>query len=67
MHDAAAKAYEDQMRWIDTLDGKAGILMAGDGVIAGLIMTQGSVLTKSPTTIAATVTALLLCPWDSLS
>ena len=59
VHEAASKAYEDQMKWIDALDGKAGILMAGDGVIAGLIMTQGSVLTKSPTTIAVIVTALL--------
>ena len=59
VHEAASKAYEDQMKWIDALDGKAGILMAGDGVIAGLIMTQGSVLTKSPTPIAVIVTVLL--------
>lgn len=59
-HDAALKAYDDQMKWIDALDGKAGILMAADGVIAGLILTENSILAHSSRGFAITVTILLL-------
>jgi hypothetical protein len=59
-HDAALKAYDDQMKWIDALDGKAGILIAADGVIAGLIMIRESVLGRAPALLAIGVATLLL-------
>ena len=51
-HDAAAKTYDDQMRWIDALDSKAGMLMAADGVIVSLLVTRDSVLATSPNIVA---------------
>lgn len=48
-HEAASTVYDEQMRWIDSLDTKAGILMAADGVIISLVMTPGSVLSRAPT------------------
>lgn len=58
-HDAASKAYDDQMQWIDALDTKAGMLMAADGVIVSLVMTTESVLTRAPTIVGVTTAACL--------
>jgi len=44
----AEKALDDQLRWIDQLDGKAGVLLAAGGVISGLILSNDSVLFASP-------------------
>ena len=48
------------MQWIDALDTKAGVLLAADGVIAGLILSPESTLTTAPIFVAITVAALLL-------
>lgn len=58
-HDAASKAYDDQTGWIDALDTKSGILMAADGVIAGLILSTDSALTQAPKTVGIADSALL--------
>jgi hypothetical protein len=59
VHDAARKAYEEQTRWIDALDTKAGILMAANGVIVGLVLSPRSVLTEAPKAVAVAIPALL--------
>jgi len=68
IHDAALKSYDDQMRWIDALDTKAGILIAADGLLAGLLVTsdprgsaapRGLVLALSLIVMASLVTALI--------
>jgi hypothetical protein len=58
-YETASKALDDQLRWIEALDTKAGILMAADGVVAGLVLTRGSFLQGAPA-ILATAAALLL-------
>ena len=58
-HEAASKAYDDQMQWIDALDTKAGILMAADGVIVSLVLTADSVLTRAPILVAVVITIAL--------
>lgn len=60
-HDAALKSYDDQMRWIDALDSKAGILMAADGVIMSLLMSRESLLATAPSPVGmATATCLFI-------
>lgn len=54
------KALDDQLRWIDQLDGKAGILLGAEGVVAGLILTGDSVLLKIPRLPAMFIVVLLL-------
>ena len=57
--DAAVRAFDDQMRWIDALDTKAGVLMAADAVLAGLVLTRGSTLLEAPPWVGVLVAALL--------
>jgi hypothetical protein len=57
--DTAVRALDDQMRWIDALDVKAGVLMASDGVIAGLVLTRGSILLQAPLWVGVLVALLL--------
>ncbi len=58
-HQAASKSYDDQMRWIDALDTKAGILMAADGAIVSLVVTGDSVLLIAPKLIQIAAPGLL--------
>lgn len=58
-HQAASKAYDDQMRWIDALDSKAGILMAADGVIVSLIVTSDSIFLSAPKLVGIGVAGFL--------
>ncbi|MGH2728972.1 MAG: hypothetical protein ACRDJI_00020 [Actinomycetota bacterium] len=58
-YETASKALDDQLQWIETLDTKAGILMAADGVVVGLVLTRGSFLQGAPAGLA-TAGALLL-------
>ena len=46
--DNAAKALDEQLGRIESLDAKAGILLAADGVLAGLLFATGSVLVQAP-------------------
>ncbi len=58
-YEASVKTYDDQMKWIDALDTKAGILIAADGVIATLVLTRGSMLIRGPRLVAGAVAAAL--------
>lgn len=58
-HQAASKTFDDQMRWIDALDTKAGILMAADGVIVSLVVTTDSILLSAPKPVGIAATGLL--------
>jgi hypothetical protein len=57
--DAAVRAFTDQMRWIDALDTKAGVVMAADAVLAGLVLTRGSILLDAPVWVGILVALLL--------
>jgi hypothetical protein len=57
--DTAVRAFTDQMRWIDALDTKAGVLMAADAVLAGLVLTRGSLLLDAPAWVGVLVALLL--------
>ena len=46
--DNAAKALDEQMGRIESLDAKAGVLLAADGVLAGLLFATDSVLIQAP-------------------
>lgn len=57
--DAAARAFDAQMRWIDALDTKAGAVMGADAVLAGLVLTRGSILLEAPAWVGVLVALLL--------
>jgi len=44
----SVKALAEQLARIEALDGKAGILIAGGGVLAGLLFGRGSLLVDAP-------------------
>jgi hypothetical protein len=58
--DTAVRGLADQMRWTDALDTKAGVLMAADAVLAGVVLTRGSILLGAPVWLGAAVAVLLL-------
>jgi hypothetical protein len=58
--DTAIRGLADQMRWIDALDTKAGVLMAADAVLAGVVLTRGSILLGAPVWLGVAVAVLLL-------
>jgi hypothetical protein len=58
--DNAAKALDEQMGRIESLDAKAGVLLAADGVLAGLLFATDSVLTQAPRALGVSVTISLL-------
>jgi hypothetical protein len=60
LFDRAVRGLDDQMRWIDALDTKAGVLVAADAVIAGLVLTRDSLLLQGPSWVAVAVAGLLL-------
>jgi hypothetical protein len=60
LFERAARGLDDQMRWIDALDTKAGVLMAADAVIAGLVLSRDSLLLQGPWWVAVAVAGLLL-------
>lgn len=57
--DVARDGLIDQLARIEALDGKAGVLMAANGVLAGLLFGRASILLEMPAPLAAT-TALLV-------
>jgi hypothetical protein len=50
--DIAHGALDKQLSRIDSIDTKAGVLLAADGILAGLIVARGSVLETAPWWIA---------------
>lgn len=59
LYQEADRQRREQLSWIDALDTKAGILLAADGVIASLVLTQNSILLRAPTSITLLVTVAL--------
>jgi hypothetical protein len=57
----AAAALDEQLRRIDSLDTKAGIVIAADSVLSGLVFGRGTALSGAPRPLAtAVVVAVLL-------
>ena len=50
--DTATGALDEQLRRIDALDSKAGILLAADGIIASLIFSRSSLPVDAPTFVS---------------
>jgi hypothetical protein len=60
LFETALRSLDDQMRWIDALDTKAGVLMAADAVVAGLVLTRNSLLLEASPWVGVAVAVLLL-------
>jgi len=60
VYDQARRALEEQMRWIDALDTKAGVLLAAGGLIAGLLIAADSPLEDAPVWVVMATSLLLL-------
>jgi hypothetical protein len=60
LYDAAHKGLSEQWQWIDALDTKAGVVLAADGLLAGLLFTSDSFLWLAPTWTSVAITVLLL-------
>lgn len=58
--DVVARAIGEQLARIDSLDSKAGILLAADGVLAGLIFVREGVVAKAPIGLALIVSVTIL-------
>jgi hypothetical protein len=58
--DVAVHALTEQLGRIDSLDSKAGILLAADGVLAGLIFAREGPLVEAPLGLALVVGASVL-------
>jgi hypothetical protein len=58
--DNATRALDEQLRRIEALDSKAGVLLAADGVLAGLLFATDSILLEAPELVGIAVTAALL-------
>lgn len=50
--DVTSRSIDEQFRRVDTLDSKAGTLLAADGIIAGLIFGRGWLPQETPVAIA---------------
>jgi hypothetical protein len=59
--DVAVRALAEQLARIDSLDSKAGILLAADGVLAGLIFAREGIVAQAPTWLALVLGAAVLC------
>lgn len=49
----AQRALDEQLRRIDSLDSKAGILLAADGILAGLIFGRETFISRAPVAVAS--------------
>jgi hypothetical protein len=54
-YEVAIRALDEQLHRVETLDSKAGILIAADGLIVGLLQTPRSSLSEAPSAIAVVV------------
>jgi len=59
-YDVATAALDEQLRRIEALDSKAGILIAADGVLAGLLFGRSSLITTAPRWLGALVVGLVV-------
>lgn len=59
-YEQTSKALDDQLHAIEALDTKAGILLAADGVIVGLILTKDSFLAWAPPWLYAMAISYLM-------
>lgn len=60
--DVGLRTLDEQLRRIDALDTKAGVILAGGGVLAGFLFTRGSVLMRAPLALGVSVAgALIAC------
>lgn len=59
-YDTAVAALAEQLRRFGVLDSKAGILIAADGVLAGLLFGRSSLIPAAPRSLAATVVGLVV-------
>jgi len=51
---------EEQLRRIEALDTKAGVLLAADGILAGFLFSRGSILLRAPDWIAISAALAIL-------
>lgn len=58
-YSVAERNLDEQLARIEALDGKAGILMATDGVLAGLLFARSSLLFEMPRSLAAVTVTLV--------
>jgi len=56
----SARALDEQLRRIEALDAKAGILVAADGVLGGLLFGAGSVIRNAPRGVAISASVALI-------
>jgi hypothetical protein len=54
-YEVAIAALDDQLRRIEALDSKAGILIAADGVLIGLLFSEPSRLVEAPRALSVAV------------
>ena len=59
-YETAMRALDEQLRRIDALDAKAGILLAADGIIVGLVVGGGSLAHDTPAWITSLAGAAVL-------
>ena len=58
--DPAVRSIDEQLGRIDSLDSEAGILLAADGVLAGLIFVREGIVTAAPIGLALTASISIL-------
>jgi hypothetical protein len=59
VYDTALDSLRQQLSWIDALDTKAGILIAADGVVAGVVLASDSLIAPSSVWTVLIATLLL--------
>jgi hypothetical protein len=59
-YNVAGAALDEQLRRIEVLDSKAGILIAADGVLAGLLFGRLSLILAAPRALSAIVVGLVV-------
>lgn len=57
--DTAIRSIDDQLRRIESLDSKAGILLGAGGILTGLLFTKGSILDDAPTFVGVPIAVAL--------
>jgi hypothetical protein len=59
VYETAVDSLRQQLSWIDALDTKAGILIAADGVVAGVVLASDSLIARSSVWTVLVATLLL--------